>query len=213
MGLHTWVCQVLQCTTIIFTSLWKRYRLSIVLPELVLCYVSVSAYRIQSSLWLQVNTQLLRYIVFILYLITFCVGAIGNTVTIVAIAVNQRLKRSAATCFMLNLAVADDLFILSLPFMAHSTLTRRWAFGAGLCKLLSVLHGVSVLCVIRYDLLTYIRLDMTNRGPYMWVIGRVTVIVWSLLVLRLAREFYLRLASWRHIMTSPCFLVTAHDLS
>jgi hypothetical protein len=85
---------------------------------------------------------MLRYIVFVLYLVTFCIGAVGNTLTIIAIAVNQRLKRSAATSFMLNLAIADDLFILSLPFMAHSTLTRKWAFGAGLCKLLSVLHGV-----------------------------------------------------------------------
>ena len=87
--------------------------------------------------------QVLRYVVFVLYLVTFVVGAVGNTITIVAIAANQRFKRSAATCFMLNLAVADDLFILSLPFMAHSTLTQRWAFGSGLCKILTVLHGVS----------------------------------------------------------------------
>jgi len=43
---------------------------------------------------------------------------------------------------MLNLAVADDLFILSLPFNAHSTLTERWAFGAGACKILSVFYRV-----------------------------------------------------------------------
>jgi len=77
---------------------------------------------------------------FILYLITFVVGAVGNTLTIVALACAA--KRSAAMCFMLNLAIADDLFIASLPFKAHNTLTRRWAFGAGACKILSVFYSV-----------------------------------------------------------------------
>jgi len=88
----------------------------------------------------QVNTDELRHAIFILYLITFVVGAVGNTLTIVALSC--AVKRSAAMCFMLNLAIADDLFISSLPFKAHSTLTGRWAFGAGACKVLSVFYGV-----------------------------------------------------------------------
>ena len=88
----------------------------------------------------QVNTSELRHAIFVLYLVTFVVGAVGNTLTIVALACAA--KRSAAMCFMLNLAIADDLFISSLPFKAHSTLTGRWAFGAGACKTLSVFYSV-----------------------------------------------------------------------
>jgi 7 transmembrane receptor (rhodopsin family) len=92
----------------------------------------------------QVNTTELRHVVFVLYLLTFGVGAVGNTLTIVALSAANSQRRSAAVCFMLNLAVADDLFIASLPFKAHSTLTGRWQFGAAACKLLSVCYAVSV---------------------------------------------------------------------
>ena len=95
---------------------------------------------------LQVDTSELRHVMFVLYLVTFVVGAVGNTLTIVALAC--AVKRSAAMCFMLNLAIADDLFISSLPFNAHSTLTGRWAFGAGACKILSVFYRVRVYAVI-----------------------------------------------------------------
>lgn len=93
-------------------------------------------------LLLQVNTSELRHAIFVLYLVTFFVGAVGNTLTIVTLAC--AVKRSAAMCFMLNLAIADDLFIASLPFKAHSTLTERWAFGAGACKILSVFYSVRI---------------------------------------------------------------------
>lgn len=59
-----------------------------------------------------------RLVVFVLYLVTFLFGFIGNTLTVLVILSERKLK-SAATCFILNLAVADDLFMLSLPFMAH----------------------------------------------------------------------------------------------
>ena len=91
----------------------------------------------------QVDMNVIRYVVSVLYLTTFAFGAVGNTLTIVAISMNRKLKKTAATCFMLNLAVADDLFMLSLPFMAYSTLTSHWPFGAVLCKLLSAAHGVN----------------------------------------------------------------------
>jgi len=89
---------------------------------------------------MQVNTSELRHAVFVLYLVTFVVGAVGNTLTIVALACAA--KRSAAMCFMLNLAIADVLFVSTLPFKAHSTLTSRWVFGAGTCKILSVFYSV-----------------------------------------------------------------------
>jgi len=60
----------------------------------------------------------IRRVVFVLYLVTFIFGFVGNTLTILAILSERKLK-SAAACFILNLAIADDLFMMSLPFMAH----------------------------------------------------------------------------------------------
>ena len=61
---------------------------------------------------------IVRGVVFALYLVTFVFGFAANTLTILVILSDRKLK-SVAACFMLNLAIADDLFIISLPFMAH----------------------------------------------------------------------------------------------
>lgn len=90
----------------------------------------------------RVDTQLLRHITAVLYCVTFVFGLLGNTLTIIGIAINNRMK-TVANCFMLNLALADDLFMISLPFMAYSTVARNWPFGAVPCKVLSVMHGVN----------------------------------------------------------------------
>lgn len=89
-----------------------------------------------------IDTQLLRHVTGVLYCVTFVFGLLGNTLTIIGIAINTRM-RTVANCFMLNLALADDLFMISLPFMAYSTVARDWPFGSVACKVLSVMHGVN----------------------------------------------------------------------
>lgn len=89
----------------------------------------------------------LRYVVLVLYLLTFVFGLVGNSLTIFVILRNKRMK-TVATCFILNLAVADDLFMLSLPFMAHNTFAHRWLFGSVMCKLMSALYGINLFASI-----------------------------------------------------------------
>ena len=89
----------------------------------------------------------LRYIALVLYLLTFFFGIIGNSLTLIVILKNKRMK-TVATCFILNLAMADDLFMLSLPFMAYNTFTKDWIFGAFLCKVMSALYGVNLYASI-----------------------------------------------------------------
>ena len=88
------------------------------------------------------TTNILRYVVLGLYLVTFIFGAIGNSLTIAVIWRSKKLK-TVATCFILNLAVADNLFMFSLPFMAHNSIARTWIFGPVMCKILSALLGIN----------------------------------------------------------------------
>ncbi|XP_069828054.1 probable G-protein coupled receptor 25 [Dendropsophus ebraccatus] len=66
-----------------------------------------------------------------LYSIFFLVGFLGNVVVIVV--VSKRSSRRADT-FILNLAVSDLLFILTLPLWACSLAQGYWTFGDFLCK-------------------------------------------------------------------------------
>ena len=73
------------------------------------------------------DTAAHTYAVLVLYLVTFVFGISGNTITIVVLC--KKGLRSAASCFILNLAVADDLFVVCLPLSAYSTFVHRWDFG------------------------------------------------------------------------------------
>jgi len=91
---------------------------------------------------------------------------------------------------MLNLALADDLFILSLPFMAHSTLTNHWPFGHAACTILSALRGVNgyasvytmtVMSVDRYLAVVHPLTSLRYRRPRNAFI--VCVVLWTACVI------------------------------
>jgi len=84
-----------------------------------------------------------RYVVVVLYLMTSVFGMCGNTLTIFVLVHHKRVK-TVATCFILNLAIADDLFLVSLPFMAYSTYAGRWVFGDVACRLMNAFWGVNL---------------------------------------------------------------------
>lgn len=89
----------------------------------------------------------MRYAVVTLFLTTFAFGTLGNTLTIYGLVRTKHLK-NVANCFILNLAIADDLFLFSLPFTAHSTYVHRWVFGEALCKVMNVFRGVNLYASI-----------------------------------------------------------------
>ncbi|XP_063806712.1 probable G-protein coupled receptor 25 [Pseudophryne corroboree] len=73
-----------------------------------------------------------RWILPTLYSVFFLVGLAGNVVVIVV--VSRRSSRRADT-FILNLAVSDLLFVMTLPLWASSLAQGGyWPFGAALCR-------------------------------------------------------------------------------
>lgn len=86
----------------------------------------------------------------ILYLIVCIVGLAGNSLVIVAILKLDKMA-SATTVYIFNLALADGLFMVGLPFIAIQNFRNRWEFGDLACKLVMVLDGInqftSVFCL------------------------------------------------------------------
>ena len=83
-----------------------------------------------------------KYAVVVLYLVTSVFGICGNSLTILVMLRHHRL-RTVAACFILNLAIADDLFLLCLPFMAYSTFSGHWVFGDVMCRVMNAFWGVN----------------------------------------------------------------------
>ncbi|XP_004635337.1 C-C chemokine receptor type 4 [Octodon degus] len=75
-----------------------------------------------------------------LYSLVFLFGLLGNSVVVVVLFKYKRL-RSMTDVYLLNLAISDLLFVLSLPFWGYYA-ADQWVFGLGLCKMISWIYLV-----------------------------------------------------------------------
>jgi allatostatin receptor len=109
---------------------------------------------------------------FVLYLMTFVapilfaaitvIGVAGNGLVIYVIAANPRMRSSVTTLLLLNLAIADLLFLfICVPFTAYKFHSFSWSFGNLACQLAQFSLFVSVyvtvytlvaISVLRYEI-------------------------------------------------------------
>ncbi|XP_039693487.1 C-C chemokine receptor type 3 [Pteropus medius] len=74
-----------------------------------------------------------------LYALVFGVGLVGN-VMVLLILTKYKCLRILPNIYLLNLALSDLLFLLTLPFWIHYAKWSNWVFGHSMCKLLSGLY-------------------------------------------------------------------------
>ncbi|XP_028824213.1 C-C chemokine receptor type 9 [Denticeps clupeoides] len=91
-----------------------------------------------------------------LYWIIFVLGAVGNLLVVwIYMTVRNRLK-TMTDMYLLNLTVADLLFLCTLPFWATDS-SQNWVFGQAICKSVSALYKINFFaCML---LLTCISID------------------------------------------------------
>ena len=68
------------------------------------------------------------------YTILFFLGTFGNGLVITSIVRSSRL-RTVTNTYLLNIAIADFLLLLSIPFLIVTILANGWIFGNVLCKM------------------------------------------------------------------------------
>lgn len=77
-----------------------------------------------------------------LFWIIFILGALGNLMVVwIYSTVRNRLK-TMTDVYLLNLAVADLLFLCMLPFWAVDAV-KGWNFGLALCRLVSAIYKIN----------------------------------------------------------------------
>jgi somatostatin receptor 1 len=79
------------------------------------------------------NNNLIYFFVPI-YTIIFLIGTFGNGLVIISILRSLRL-RTVTNTYLLNIAIADFLLLLSIPFLIVTILANGWIFGNILCKM------------------------------------------------------------------------------
>ncbi|XP_051870631.1 C-X-C chemokine receptor type 2-like isoform X2 [Pristis pectinata] len=124
----------------------------------------------------------------VVYSLVCFLAVTGNLVVMTVILYNRRTT-STTDVYLLNLATADLLFALSLPFWAVDA-TSGWMFGDAMCKVVSMLQevnfysGILLLACISVDrYLAIVRSAQSHKQNRLFLTKLVCGVVWVLAVL------------------------------
>ncbi|XP_062954530.1 C-C chemokine receptor type 6 [Cynocephalus volans] len=86
-----------------------------------------------------------RLFVPIAYSLICVFGLLGNSLVVITFAFYKKAK-SMTDIYLLNMAIADILFVLTLPFWAVNHATGVWIFSNATCKLIKGIYAVNFNC-------------------------------------------------------------------
>lgn len=69
----------------------------------------------------------------VVYSIVFFIGLVGNTLAIYVVLRYVKMK-TVTNIYILNLALADELYILGIPFLGTNSVLSYWPYGDFFCK-------------------------------------------------------------------------------
>ncbi|XP_051562872.1 somatostatin receptor type 5 [Myxocyprinus asiaticus] len=86
----------------------------------------------------------------LIYITVCVVGLVGNTL-VIHIVLRYSQAESVTNIYILNLAIADELFMLGLPFLAVQNGLLSWPFGSLMCRLVMTVDAInqftSIFCL------------------------------------------------------------------
>ncbi|KAL0993371.1 hypothetical protein UPYG_G00106900 [Umbra pygmaea] len=72
----------------------------------------------------------------------FMVGLLGNTLAIYVVLRYAKMK-TVTNMYILNLALADELYILGLPFLTTQNVLSYWPFGEFMCRVVMTADSIN----------------------------------------------------------------------
>lgn len=81
-------------------------------------------------------------IAIILYLVVCVVGIFGNSLVIYVVLRFSKMQ-TVTNRYILNLAIADECFLIGIPFLLTTMYLNEWMFGAFLCKLYMISTSIT----------------------------------------------------------------------
>ncbi|XP_051244659.1 somatostatin receptor type 5 [Dicentrarchus labrax] len=78
----------------------------------------------------------------VVYTTVFVVGLLGNMLVIYVVVRYSKMK-TVTNMYILNLALADELYILGIPFLGTNSVLSYWPFGNFFCKVCMTADAMS----------------------------------------------------------------------
>ncbi|KAK2139551.1 hypothetical protein LSH36_1724g00000 [Paralvinella palmiformis] len=129
-----------------------------------------------------------RFIVPFVFSIVVILGCLGNVLVIVVVIKNRDHYRNTTNLFILNLAIADVLFLVfCVPFHAVIYTTIKWPFGEFMCKAVHLVQYssmvASVLTLVAMSIDRYMAVGyplMTKHVRTPTTAFLISVVIWVL---------------------------------
>ncbi|XP_021484272.1 C-C chemokine receptor type 7 [Meriones unguiculatus] len=154
----------------------------------------------------------------LVYSVICFVGLLGNGLVVLTYIYFKRLKTMTDT-YLLNLAMADILFLLTLPFWAYSE-AKSWIFGVFMCKGIFGIYKISffsgmllLLCISidRYVAIVQAVSTHRHRARVLLISKLSCVGIWMLALLLSTPELLYSDLQKRNSENSwRCSLMTGH---
>ncbi|XP_041670279.1 C-C chemokine receptor type 9 [Cheilinus undulatus] len=145
----------------------------------------------------------------------FILGAMGNLLVVwIYSTVRNRLK-TMTDVYLLNLAVADLLFLCMLPFWAVEAI-KGWDFGIGMCKMVSAVYKINFfssmflltcISVDRYIAIVQVTKAQNLKKKRLFYSKLACLGVWFLAILLALPEFIFAQVKMDQRGQSSCTLV------
>lgn len=144
------------------------------------------------------------------YTIICIAGLIGNAMVIYVVLRFAKMK-TVTNLYILNLAMSDALFLISLPFLITTTIIEHWIFDTAMCKIYFVLYSInfvtSVLTLTALSGDRYLAVcHPVSSGRY-----RTTKIAFFVCLLIWSVSFFVMLPIILYSTTVPNFKDKNHD--
>lgn len=81
-------------------------------------------------------------IAIILYLVVCIIGTFGNSLVIYVVLRFSKMQ-TVTNRYILNLAIADECFLIGIPFLLTTMYLNEWVFGPFLCKLYMISTSIT----------------------------------------------------------------------
>jgi hypothetical protein len=78
----------------------------------------------------------------VLYILLCVVGLLGNTLVIYVLFRFSKMQ-TVTKLYIVNLAVADECFLIGMPFLTTTTSRQSWLFGNIMCKTYMTMSSIS----------------------------------------------------------------------
>ncbi|XP_078403485.1 type-2 angiotensin II receptor-like [Cetorhinus maximus] len=137
------------------------------------------------------------------YSVIFILGYIGNSVVIAFLCHRSHLK-TVANIYIINLAIADLVFLSTLPIWAvYSATGYSWHFGSVMCKICSSLVSLNLYASIYFIMCMSIDFYMVILHPFgsqskraLCHVHCVIILVWSLALVATFPAIYFQSAHY-----------------